>query len=341
MNNKNPEVSIIILNWNGWEDTIECIESLLQSSYNNIRILLVDNGSTDESLENIKSYFEGELNPNSQLIDVNQSIRPIELDDQMNLSHQSRDIHIESDSDNRIILLELEKNIGFTGGNNVGIEFAIDTLDSEYILLLNNDTIVHTKMIEELVEKAEQTGPSLYGGKSYFYDQKEGKNTIEFAGGKFNTLRGTVTSIGRGKRDDGQYDSKRSADYLQGSCLMFNREVLIDIGLLKEDYFAYWEDIEICYRAVESGYRCYVVPQAKLWHKGGASSPTGFSVELANRNRWLFLKEHMPIGKLCIQVTYFLLFKIWVEIFIYLIYKRNTTLFRKYLYGNFRGLVSK
>src|ERR1700690_2923308 len=144
MNNNTPKVSVIILNWNGWKDTIECLESLYQIDYPNYDIILVDNHSEDDSIQKIRDYCEGKIRPKSTFYNYNQENKPIQIfeytqkeiekDLQTNKSKGYQDLS----SDKKLILIKNDKNYGFAEGNNVGIRYSLKTLNPQYILLLNN-----------------------------------------------------------------------------------------------------------------------------------------------------------------------------------------------------------
>jgi len=189
----NPKVAIIILNWNGADLTYECLVSLKKLNYKNIVIILVDNGSTPGSLDNIERDF----------------------------------------SDVRLI--KNQTNLGFTGGNNIGIQAALE-LDADYLLLLNNDTEVAPDFLDILVAFMESDPLiGVVGPMIYYYDDPD---RIWSAGGAVNTNNGYSVSIGEGDIDRGQY-STQQVDYVSGCALLIRRSVVEQVGLLDERMFAY------------------------------------------------------------------------------------------------------
>jgi GT2 family glycosyltransferase len=247
----NKKVTIVILNWNGKEDTLECLESLNLINYKNYEVLVVDNGSTDRSSEVIKTKF-----PNVKLI-------------------------------------ENEKNRGFTGGNNQGIVYAIKN-NSDYVLSLNNDTVVDHEFLTELVKVAEKHPMAgIIGPK--IIDYKTGR--IEFVGGKIRpfNLKGPFIAIGWGEKDSGQYSQVEEYEWFTGCCWLIPVEVFNKVGLLDENYFAYIEDKDFSIRVRKRGYKVLFCPKAKIWHKGTASSggymsPLAFY--LCTRNKITFVLKH-------------------------------------------------
>jgi GT2 family glycosyltransferase len=132
-----PHVSIIILNWNGSEDTVECLESVYKIKYPNYNIILLDNASNDESLEKIRGYLEGKIKVKSPFFEYARN-KPLKFREYLKNEIESlknRDNHYLN---KELILIKNDKNYGFTEGNNIGIRYALNTLNSDYILLLNN-----------------------------------------------------------------------------------------------------------------------------------------------------------------------------------------------------------
>ncbi len=140
----NPKVSIIILNWNSWEDTIECLESLNQINYDNYDIILIDNGSSDNSIEKIKEYCNANIKVESNFVKYNHYNKPIKFVYYREKENNQLEIigngSNELNSNKNLIIIENRKNYGFTKGNNIGMEYSKNFFNPKYYLLLNNDT---------------------------------------------------------------------------------------------------------------------------------------------------------------------------------------------------------
>lgn len=265
------KVSIIILNWNGWKDTLECLKSLENNNYSNYRVVVVDNGSTDDSLDKLQD--------------------------------------IESD---RVSLISLEANWGFSGGNNFGVKRALEN-ETDYVLLLNNDTVVEKNFLSELVKEAEKNPKAgLFGPKIYYYNDK---NRIWFAGGRIsvNPLEVSGTHIGLNKIDKGQYDKVKKVDYITGCCLLIKKEVIEKVGFLDEDYFLYYEDADYGWRAKKAGYNCLFVPKAKIWHKCSAGTIEGSSsyIYYHTRNALMMVRKNGSFFEriLVLKLTFWIFLK--------------------------------
>jgi GT2 family glycosyltransferase len=250
-----PKVSVIILNWNGKEDTLECLLSTKQLDYSNYEIILVDNGSTDGSVDAISKQYPD------------------------------------------ITLLQTDENLGYAGGNNVGIRWALEH-ETDYVLILNNDTTVSTGLLSAFINAANQLpSGSILGAKIYFYDNPD---TLWFAGSRWRNETNSFEIIGYGQRDSIEFNHKIEVDYITGCALFADAAAFKDIGLFGEDFFLTYEETDWCYRAKARGYKCVVIPEAKLWHKvaasfGGRSSP--LYTYFMTRNKLLWARLHLPLPK--------------------------------------------
>jgi GT2 family glycosyltransferase len=188
-----------------------------------------------------------------------------------------------------IHLIANETNLGFAGGANVGMKFALEA-GAEYVLLLNNDTVVDPAFLSALVEVAgNRRDVAALCPRSNYFDQRD---VIYSTGGRVNLWTGTARQIGRDEPDDGRYSRIARRDYADGVCMLIPRTALEAVGLLDEDYFAYWEETDWCVRARDKGLRCYYVPNARIWHKAArVQSPTNRYYFLFRRNALMFVRK--------------------------------------------------
>ena len=235
-----PRVIVILLNWNGIGDTLECIESVRNLDYSDMRIVVVDNGSTDDSITVLRRRYPS------------------------------------------ITLLESKRNLGFTGGNNLGIAKALE-MGAEYVWLLNNDTIVEKGALKELVKGiSESVEIGLASPLIYFHDSRE---KIQFCGSVIDWKNQRIRHI-ESLEELAKVEPGESLS-LWGTALLMKRRTLTDVGYLSEKYFAYHEDEEYCLRVARAGYRCAVVPEARIFHKNSRSTGSNdapMQVFLRSRN---------------------------------------------------------
>jgi len=219
-------VSIIILNWNGLDDTVECLESLKKITYPDYEVIVVDNASSGNDVEVLRDRY-GDY------------------------------IH----------LIPNDKNYGFAEGNNIGMRYALDR-QSDYVLLLNNDTVVDADFLTELVRVAEgDERIGIAAGKIYFYDFP---NKLQSVGGKINWSLGTRRNYGR-QEDIGQFDQIAERDFVYATAMLIKRAVMERISLLDASFFFGIEEYDYCTRTIRAGFKVVYVPTSKVWHKAGAS----------------------------------------------------------------------
>jgi len=336
-------VSIIILNWNGWKDTIECLESLYRITYPNYDVIVVDNGSQDDSLQRIKEYAEGKIKVNSKFVEYNPSNKPINVfevtEENAKGGKFNRPLYEKYDVDRRMILIRNKNNYGFAGGNNVGVKFALGVLNPDYILLLNNDTVVDPKFLDELVKVAESDEKiGIVGPKIYYYDNP---NIIQTIGASINFWTGTITQLGCGKNDK---DIKiRSdvipVDYVWGACFLIKVNVITDIGLLDPDLFLYTEEADWSLRAKIEGYYSVSSLTAKIWHKHMASSKKLRStVYYSMRNRMILQRKYSTNLQFLFSLPYFVAYRPFVFI-LSIIYRKRFEYLKHILKGVRDGLL--
>lgn len=251
-----PSVCCIILSYNGKLLTIDCIRSVLESYYPSFTILIVDNASSDGSVGTIKEIFSAEMKTG------------------------------------KVILIENRENLGFAGGNNVGILYALEK-QYDYVLLLNNDTIIDPEMIRHMISGMNDfPDAGICGPKIYYFTPSD---QIWFSGGEVSLWKGKSRHIGIRERDIGQYDKPAKCDYITGCGMLIKKEVLDKVGLLDTVYTLYSEDADFCMRARKAGYDSVFIPKAKMWHK--ISSATGGQlkwkkIKLKMKSNFIFYKRY-------------------------------------------------
>jgi len=327
-----PRVSIIILNWNGWKDTVECLESVYQITYPNYDVIVADNGSENDSIEQIKEYAEGKLEITSKFFTSSMENKPlhyIEYSCKEAEAGGGREIEVVNlPSQQKLILIKNGKNYGFAEGNNIAIRYALKVLNPEYVLLLNNDTVVDRGFLNELIAVADSDEDiGCVGPKTYYYDYHGRTDVINFAGGKFAMWRGKSIHIGLKEVDQGQYDTVTDVGYVEGSCLLARRKALEVVGLLDPAYYLYWEEADWCMRAKKAGFKLLYVPKGKIWHKISASSNSKKNPMIEyyfTRNRSWFIMHHGTILEKLGYVFYLFFCSAVVKTITLVLYYRDT-----------------
>lgn len=245
-----PLIYIILVNYNGYKDTIDCVESLRKVNYSNYKIIVVDNASTNNSL----TYFD-------------QSLKDC-------------------------LIIKSKINLGFAGGNNLGINYALSN-GADYVMLLNNDTLVEPNFLENMISpfiKIDKVG--LVGCKIMYYPQHD---IVWYGGGSINWFKFIGEHHGFKETDKNQYNKEKEVDFVTGCCMLIKGEAFKKTGLLSDEYFMYFEDVDFCVRVKDVGYKIWYNPKAIIYHKvglsgGGEESP--FTIKWCTRNRLLFMKKY-------------------------------------------------
>jgi GT2 family glycosyltransferase len=246
-----PAVTAIVLNWCGEAVTADCIRSLLASNYRALEVLLVDNGSTDDSFERLKESF-----PN-------------------------------------IEFLQTGENLGYAGGNNRGIEWALAGRP-KYVLILNNDTVLDPDTVSKLVYAAENREVRVGGvvPKILYYDDP---TRIWYAGGEFSSIKGLGIHWEEGGSDrPDEEENPRDVTFMTGACCLLSAESLRELKGFDEDFFAYVEDADLSLRMRQAGYRMYYQPKARVLHHCSlpGTPPSAFQIRQRDLNRRRIMRKH-------------------------------------------------
>ncbi len=288
-----PRVSIVVLNWNRWKDTIECLESLWEINYPFFDIIVVDNHSDDESLRKIREYIISKLGSGLNYgQDHYFKMREYSEPELLMKNSQEKSDKTSNFPDREVVILKSLKNSGFAGGNNFGIGYALKFLDPDYLLLLNNDTLVEKDFLVKMVEMGESYDDiGIIGPKTCYYPQK---NLINSAGADMVWHLGQPLNRGIGDFDQGQYDVPMEVDSLLGACLLIKTPLIEDIGLLDSRFFLILEETDFCLRAQKAGYKVVYDPESKIYHKEIFSENlSSLSLYYLYRNRLIIMKKHL------------------------------------------------
>lgn len=248
-----PSVYVVVLNTNEYPDCSRCVNSLRTVDYPHLKVVLVDNASTDGSAERLQADFPD------------------------------------------LPLLRSAVNAGYSSGNNIGIKYALQQ-GADYILILNSDVVVEPDFLRPLVEIAEQdltigiVTPKIF----YFHNPR----LIYAAGGTYSRIKCTGVGLHMGVDSSAlskRADSEREISFASGCALLIRRSVFERLGLLSEEYFMYFDDVEFC-RRVRKAFRIFYVPRSRIYHKCGAGLRwSGYSPLYCyyyTRNRLWYFRDH-------------------------------------------------
>jgi hypothetical protein len=284
-----PKVAISILNWNGWQDTIKCLESVRGLRYANYLTIVLDNGSWNDSAVQIAAWARERLGPGHILAEYS---REAALQGGESSTEQALD---EVPSPSRLVLIRNQENQGFTGGNNVAIHYALHrNAPADYVFLLNNDALVESDCLTRLLEAGGASGAGIVGAS--IIDANTGGMQFVGRGESLSRIRRLFAPVLR-PRPVLPDPSKefQAMGWVCGTAMLIGKEVLQDVlkrrtCYLDEQLFLYGDDAEFCNLAREAGYRSVLASHAIIFHRsttsgGGLLSP--ISYYYTNRNRVL------------------------------------------------------
>ena len=256
-------VGVVVLNHNGRDLATRCLSSVLADAPGKLLVILVDNASTDGSVEYVRNRFPA------------------------------------------VLVLEPGENLGVTGGRNFGFREAVRR-GCEYVLSLDNDTVVEPSSIDILANvAASDPRIAVVGPKTYM--DEEGSRVLQCVGGAIDFTENVTREMGAHELDVGQYDTLRDVDYFPGSGFMARAGVMEELGYLDESFYGYGhEDTDFCYRAAKRGYRIVYVPEAVMRH-GGTLTMGGYSPRrkyLEAVNSVYFVRKYASLYQRCKYAFY-------------------------------------
>jgi GT2 family glycosyltransferase len=293
---------VVLLNWNGWKDTIECLESVFRLGCRDFRVVVCDNTSTDGSFEKIRQWARGELAAgcaNAQLSWLTSPPvpKPIQC---LAMTRAQAESHTGG-WEVPLTLVQTGGNLGFAAGNNVGLRLALSDPDCQYFWLLNNDTVVESDSLSAMVRLMQQRPEvGLCGSLSLsYYNPKE----VQAQGGK-PYCRWTArvhTPPLRMVEELDFHPTPTPMDFVNGASMLASRAFLERVGLMEESYFLYFEELDWAMRA-KGKFQLGYTRESVIYHKEGASIGSNpdrgkrslLSDKYYSRNRVLFTRRFLP-----------------------------------------------
>jgi hypothetical protein len=299
-----PLVAISILNWNGWQDSLECLESVRRLDYPNYLTVVVDNGSSDDSLDRIRAWAKETLPDQTAFVQYRR---------EMALAGGDPNSEVRLDAakpPNRFVLIRNEDNLGFPGGNNVSIHYALTRKQAaDFVFLLNNDASVSPQCLNVLVAAALQANAGIAEAAIYGEGALAPDAPFQPAPWQVKLEKLFGNKLGPYISEDNFCD----VIVARGAAVLLWSKLLRKLFLCKKEYlheafFLYRDDDGISVRATELGFRCVRAHNANVWHKGGKScgglyNPVAYYY--GTRNGILLSKEMARAGKptlFCLEI---------------------------------------
>lgn len=279
------KVYILILNYLQWQDTKECLESVLKSSYNNFSIIVIDNNSRNNSLEHLTDYVKN---------------GSVEATGYRTYNREMLNSQVDWQELPRLTFIQNDINAGFAGGNNIVLR-NLTNLDA-YIWLLNPDMTIREDTLTELVNYSVlKTSDCIIGAEVRSYSGNQ--EPLFYGGGRINFLSGTIRLVKK-------QEAIHRLDYISGGCLFTHAANFKKYGVLPENYFLYWEETHWCFRAKQQGVELLVCPSAVCYDKVSTVIGKGFLSDYYYcRNGLLFIskfrKKNVPIALFAMKIRWF------------------------------------
>jgi GT2 family glycosyltransferase len=338
-----PSVSIIILNKDSYQDTIECLASISSLNYPNFNVVVVDNASENDSVDRLREW----LSINSMKARASDGSKTgcdarretkCSMDRAEEGGGSNRDWAV-SHCGNGTAIISSNRNYGFAEGNNIGIRYILNTGHPDYVLLLNNDTIVDQEFLTQLVRATNgRRDIGIAGSAVYDYFNRD---KIQSAGRTINWWLGKISEVRCAAKDRKNHDSIE-VDAVSGCSMLIKREVLEIVNLLSREYFLYYEDIDFCVRARDSGYSVIYVPSSKVWHKLSSTARRNIGTREfhSTRSLFIFMKKNAKPSQFIFFRLYFFCLGLWLWAAVVTFHHRETKATIALMRGTIEGFRS-
>lgn len=306
-------VAAIVLNWRGWADTLECLESLLRTDPAPALVVICDNDSRDGSVERIGAWGAGQVAAPRAVDRALRQLTEPPIPKPLEFTHvraaagggdkgTQATWNAPAAPRSRLVLLETGGNLGYAGGNNVGIRYALGDNAIEAVWILNNDTVVTAGALGAMIRELDRDARAGFCGSTLlFYDRPTIVQTL--GGAAYDPWLALPTHIGGGEplvQAPPPERVRARLDYITGASMLVRREVIEEIGLMDESYFLYFEELDWAVRA-RGRYTAAYAPSSVVFHKEGRSIGTDgsrhkseFADRWFHRNRLLITRRFFP-----------------------------------------------
>jgi GT2 family glycosyltransferase len=298
---EDTRVAVVLVNWNGWRECVECLDTLFAQNHGNFCAFVVDNNSSDGSIDHILAWCADPRSEDGWRTDLGVSrltgrhdIEPVETrvvgPDDLEL--------VKGGRIGGVTLIRSDRNLGFAGGCNLGIK-AGGLHNFDYFWLLNPDTVVHPDALVELIDRAlDSEDIGMTGSTMLYYDAPD---IVQAMGGaRLNLANGGTWHIGHGLKlaevpADGSI-VEREMTYVMGASMLVSARFIAEIGPMEEDYFLYYEEVDWALRG-RGKFSPGFAPRSLVFHKSGANSTKSaplISARFYYRNRMRFVARFLP-----------------------------------------------
>jgi GT2 family glycosyltransferase len=296
------KVYIVLLNYNGFLDTMECLESVLNLNYENFQIIVIDNSETETPIENLSNWALGNFIVKETAFE--NLIFPL-AQKPVNFCKTIENEFLSKELNHKIVFVKANQNKGFAAGNNIALKYILKFGGQEsFIWLLNNDTVVDKEaLIAQILflSKSKNKDIGILGSTLIYYDKPD---KIQGIGGMFNKRFYISSHIYEGEYIDSQSNTDVKIDYVIGASMFVPVKFVKNVGVMCEDFFLYYEELDWTYRANKKGWDIGYCPESIVYHKEGTSIGSSydskkksfFSEVTIFKSRKLFVKKYFKLG---------------------------------------------
>lgn len=255
---------ILILNWRNGVDTVDCLNSIINDNDSNIcGIVVCDNNSGDNSIEDIKHWGEATKHVFTEFLWQKNEFTLV----------TSAASGADTAQRLKMVLIHTGANLGFAGGNNVGLRYIQKCSDFDFVFLLNNDALLPTGTVAEMVKRCRADTQIGMCGCTVVYNHTP-THVQAYGGASFQPWLGRAKHIGAHAMVSAERNGaavERQLDYILGAALLITKPCLETIGLMEEAYFLYYEELDWATRAKRAGFTLAYAPEAVVFHKEGGT----------------------------------------------------------------------
>lgn len=299
-------VCVVVVNWNGWRDTIECLESLLALRDVDAQLVVAENGSTDDSLERLRAWASGRevfhlpTGDRPSPIQCDACEKPVSLHEVEERDGIWQTLSCEPQAGARTVtVLRLHRNGGFAAGVNAGVRYALNDPSFTHVWVLNNDIVVEPHALAALLNRmAEVPAAGMCGSTVCFYD--EPNRVHAFGGAYYFSAIGVAMHIGRFRgalRGVDPASIEQRMSYVFGASMLVSRQMLEEVGEMEASYFLYFEELDWALRA-RGRFDLAYAPDSIVYHKAGATAGSSRRITARSaRSEYLLIRNRLWVTR--------------------------------------------
>jgi GT2 family glycosyltransferase len=296
---KKAKLNIVLVNFNSASDTIECLESIMKSTYSDYQVFVVDNSEGAESQRELKLWSVGKIDKVET--SFNNLVYPLSAKP-ADCCFVSEDDLVHREFSQKVIFIKANRNNGFAAANNIALRhLAQQDPQNFFVWVLNNDTVIEKSAMEMILSKIETAGlplqNTLFGTPLMDYSEP---GNIQAIGGIYNSVTGVTTHISENVSVEHcgyDFQNPPKTDYPIGASMLVHQEFLNEVGLMAEDYFLFFEELDWASRTRQKGGNVKIIEFFGIYHKQGKSTKSKNRGQQSEFVELTFLRSRLLFAK--------------------------------------------